>query len=117
MDYIHKPFSAPVVLARVKTQLALRDALDEAQAAQAQADQLLHALLPRKAADEIRSFGTVIPRCYDNVAVLFCDVSNFTAYCDNHEPEDVISRLDALFVVFERIAAQHGPGKDQDDRR
>jgi class 3 adenylate cyclase len=42
------------------------------------------------------------------VAVLFCDVTNFTAYCDKHEPEDVVSRLDALFVIFERVAAKHG---------
>jgi class 3 adenylate cyclase len=42
------------------------------------------------------------------VAVLFCDVTNFTAYCDKHEPEDVVSRLDALFVIFERITAKHG---------
>ena len=108
VDYIHKPFSAPIVLARVRTQLALRDALSEAQAAREQADQLLHALLPKKAADEIRNFGTVIPRRYENVAVLFCDVTNFTAYCDKHEPEDVISRLDALFVIFERVTAKHG---------
>lgn len=107
VDYIHKPFSAPIVLARVKTQLALQDAVSEAQDARAQADQLLHALLPKKAADEIRSYGTVIPRRYENVAVLFCDVSNFTAYCDQHEPEDVISRLDALFVIFERVTAKH----------
>jgi class 3 adenylate cyclase len=65
-------------------------------------------LLPKKAADEIRSIGTVIPRRYENVAVLFCDVTNFTAYCDKHEPEDVVSRLDALFVIFERITAKHG---------
>ncbi len=108
VDYIHKPFSAPIVLARVRTQLALRDALNEAQDARAEADQLLHALLPEKAADEIRNYGTVIPRRYENVAVLFCDVTNFTAYCDQHEPEDVISRLDAVFVIFERVAAKHG---------
>ena len=108
VDYIHKPFSGPIVLARVKTQLALQAALTEAQEARKQADQLLHALLPKKAADEIRSIGTVIPRRYENVAVLFCDVTNFTAYCDKHEPEDVVSRLDALFVIFERIAAKHG---------
>jgi adenylate cyclase len=108
VDYIHKPFSAPIVLARVKTQLTLQEALSEAREARNQADELLHALLPRKAADEIRSFGTVIPRRYDNVAVLFCDVTNFTAYCDSHEPEDVVSRLDALFVIFERITAKHG---------
>jgi adenylate cyclase len=108
VDYIHKPFSSPIVLARVKTQLALQAALGEAQDARNQADTLLHALLPKKAADEIRSIGTVIPRRYENVAVLFCDVTNFTAYCDKHEPEDVVSRLDALFVIFERITAKHG---------
>ena len=108
VDYIHKPFSGPIVLARVKTQLALQAALAEAQEARQQADQLLHALLPKIAADEIRSIGTVIPRRYENVAVLFCDVTNFTSYCDKHEPEDVVSRLDALFVIFERIAAKHG---------
>src|SRR5581483_1476372 len=30
VDYIHKPFSAPIVLARVQTHLALRSALNEA---------------------------------------------------------------------------------------
>jgi adenylate cyclase len=108
VDYIHKPFSSPIVLARVKTQLALQAALSEAQDARKQADTLLHALLPKKAADEIRAIGTVIPRRYENVAVLFCDVTNFTAYCDKHEPEDVVSRLDALFVIFERIVTKHG---------
>src|SRR5262245_34651196 len=96
VDYIHKPFSGPIVLARVRTQIALREALVEAQQARNQADQLLHALLPKKAADEIRSIGTVIPRRYENVAVLFGDITNFTAYCDKHEPEEVVSRLDAL---------------------
>ncbi len=108
VDYIHKPFSAPIVLARVKTQLALQEAVSEAKEARAQADLLLHALLPEKAADEIRKFGTMIPRRYENVAVLFCDVTNFTAYCDVNEPEDVVSRLDALFVIFERVTAKHG---------
>ncbi len=108
VDYIHKPFSGPLVLARVKTQLALQAALAQAREARNQADELLHALLPKKAADEIRSIGTVIPRRYENVAVLFCDVTNFTSYCDQHEPEEVVSRLDALFVIFERITASHG---------
>jgi class 3 adenylate cyclase len=108
VDYIHKPFSGPLVLARVKTQLALQAALWQAREARNQADELLHALLPKAAADEIRSIGTVIPRRYENVAVLFCDVTNFTSYCDKHEPEDVVSRLDALFVIFEQVAARHG---------
>src|SRR6476660_267759 len=49
VDYIHKPFSAPIVLARVKTHLALQAALAQAHEARNQADELLHALLPKKA--------------------------------------------------------------------
>src|SRR5262249_38382626 len=116
VDNIHKPFSGPLVIARVRNHLALQEAITEAKEARSQADQLLHALLPEKAADEIRSIGTVIPRRYENVAVLFCDVTNFTAYCDKHEPEDVGSRPDALVVIFERIAAKHGPEKNKNNR-
>jgi adenylate cyclase len=108
VDYIHKPFSAPIVLARVNTHMALQAALQKARDAQRQADELLYCLLPEAAAEEIRNIGTVIPRRYNDVAVLFCDVVNFTSYCDKHEPEDVVSRLDALFVAFERVAAAHG---------
>jgi len=108
VDYIHKPFSAPIVLARVNTHIALQGALQRAREAQKQADELLHCLLPEAAAEEIRDIGTVIPRRYDGVAVLFCDVVNFTSYCDKHEPEDVVSRLDALFIAFERVTAGHG---------
>jgi adenylate cyclase len=108
VDYIHKPFSAPVVLARVKAHLALRAALIEAHEARREADNLLHCLLPEAAAEEIRKIGTVMPRRYENVAVLFADVVNFTSYCDRHEPEDVVSRLDALFVLFEQVTEAHG---------
>ena len=77
------------MLARVNTHIALQAALQQARDAQRQADELLHCLLPEEAAEEIRNIGTVIPRRYNDVAVLFCDVVNFTAYCDKHEPEDV----------------------------
>ena len=43
-DYIHKPFSAPIVLARVRTQLALQAALGQEREARDQAHELLHAL-------------------------------------------------------------------------
>ena len=44
VDYIHKPFSAPIVLARVRTQLALQAALGQEREARDQAHELLHAL-------------------------------------------------------------------------
>jgi len=108
LDYIQKPYSGPIVRARVKSLLAFQDALNQARQAREEADRLLYALLPKSAADEIQAIGTVVPRRHENVAVLFCDVVNFTSYCDDHEPEEVVSRLDALFVLFEQIAARYG---------
>lgn len=108
VDYIHKPFSAPVVLARVTTHVTLRSALQEVQEARDEADKLLHSLLPERAAEEIRRLGTVIPSRHEHVAVLFADIVGFTSFCDKHEPEDVVSRLDALFVLFEQTANTHG---------
>ncbi len=44
VDYIHKPFSPPLILARVKNQLALQSALRQAREDRDQAEELLHAL-------------------------------------------------------------------------
>jgi len=97
------------VLARVNTHIALQAALQQAREAQKQADELLHCLLPKAAAEEIRDIGTVIPRRYDGVAVLFCDVVQFHVVLRQaRSPRKWFSRLDALFVAFERVAAAHG---------
>jgi adenylate cyclase len=111
VDYIHKPFSPPIVKARVDTHLALRDALRDAEAARKEAHDLLEVVLPPAAAAEIRSTGAVLPRRHEAVAVLFCDLVDFTPYCDQHQPEDVVSRLDALFVRFEQLGHRHGVEK------
>src|SRR5262249_44201965 len=86
----------------------LQEALIEAKEARNQADQLLHALLPKKAADEIRSIGTVIPRRYENVAGRFCDVTKFPPSFGKDRPGGRVAPLAWLFVIFERIAAKHG---------
>ena len=118
VDYIHKPFSGPIVLARVKTQLACKTRLAQAREAQNQADDLLHALLPKKAADEIRSIGTVIPRRYEECrrAVLRRDQFH-GAIATSTSLKMWFRDLDALFVIFERGHRKTWAGKDQDYRR
>ena len=64
-------------------------------------DRLLDNVLPPPAVAEIKLTGGVIPRRFDNVAVLFCDLVGFTNYCDQHAPEDVVRELGDLFVIFE----------------
>lgn len=111
VDYIHKPLSPPILVARVRTHLALRDALEAERVERARAAALLEVVMPSSVAEELGRTGTVAPRRVENVAVLFCDLVGFTAYCDKHSPEEVVSRLDLVLHEFERVARAHGVEK------
>ncbi len=51
---------------------------------------LLHAILPAPAVADLEVAGRVEPPGYSDVAVLFCDVVDFTTYCDEDPAEIVI---------------------------
>ena len=108
VDYIHKPFSPAVVQARVETHLTLRDARVQLAEEKRKVDRLLDNILPPVAVTEIKETGSVIPRRFENVAVLFTDLVSFTTYCDQHAPEEVVDDLGGLFVAFEECARLHG---------
>jgi class 3 adenylate cyclase len=108
VDYVHKPFSPPVVLARVQTHLNLREIREQLAREKRLVDKLLENALPAAAVAELKSTGKVAPKRFDNVAVLFVDLVGFTAFCDCHSPEDVIGSLDDLFVMFEEAATRSG---------
>jgi class 3 adenylate cyclase len=107
-DYIHKPFVPRVVQARVRTHLALREAREQVAEEKRKVYRILDNILPAPAVTEIKLTGGVIPRRFENVAVLFSDLVGFTNYCDHHAPEEVVRELGNLFVTFERCARLHG---------
>jgi adenylate cyclase len=114
-DYLLKPFNAVLLRARISACLEkkkLRDHeacyLVRLEAERRRADDLLHAVLPASAVQELKANSTVRPRRYEDVAVLFCDVADFTAYCERNPPEQVVAELQALSERFEEIADQHG---------
>jgi len=108
MDYIHKPFSPPVVLARVQTQLMLREGREKLAREKLLVDQLLENILPTAAVTEMKETGKVAPQKFENVAVLFVDLVGFTRYCDQHSPEEVVDSLNDLFIFFEECATLNG---------
>ena len=75
--------------------------LDQIESERRRADELLHVILPREIVAELKSTNTVVPRRYDNVAVLFADIVDFTPYCDRHSPEDVVQHLQQLVESWE----------------
>lgn len=71
-------------------------------------DALLAAILPDQIAKELKRSGTVQPRRHEGVAVLFADIVGFTAYCDTHEPEEVLDALTRVTGRFEEISTRLG---------
>jgi len=113
-DYLSKPFNPVMLRARVSASLEkkrLRDMeashLNQLKTEKKKSDRLLNVILPASAASELKATGQVLPRRYDNTAILFCDIVSFTDYCDKHTPEEVVSGLQTLFVEFEKITDRH----------
>lgn len=114
-DYLPKPFNAAILRARIRASLEkkrLRDQeaehLKQIEVEKKRADDLLHATLPAAAVHELKSTNSVRPRHFEEVVVFFCDVVNFTSYCDQNSPETVVSHLQDLVTAFEEIATRNG---------
>ncbi|HLJ92284.1 MAG TPA: adenylate/guanylate cyclase domain-containing protein [Gemmataceae bacterium] len=113
-DYLPKPFNQVLLKARIGACLEkkrLRDRelayLREIQREQERGDALLHVILPGAVVQELKATNSVRPRRFENVAVLFADIVGFTSYCDQHEPEEVVTYLQQLVETWENIALRH----------
>ena len=114
-DYLPKPFDPVLLQARIgacleKKQLRDREVsyLRQIQEAKQRSDDLLHIILPHDVAEELKTTQAVKPRRFENVGVLFCDIVAFTAYCDQHPPEEILVHLQSLVEAFERIVMESG---------
>src|SRR6266550_5301296 len=70
-------------------------------------DELLHVILPRDIAAELKTTHAVKPRRFERVGILFCDIVEFTAYSARRGPEEILSHLRTLVEAFERLCLKH----------
>ena len=110
-DYLTKPFNPVILRARVNATLEkkrLRDlesrAREEIEAQRARVEELIHVIMPKQVVAELKRDQTVQPKRHENVAVLFCDIVDFTRHCDRTDPEEVVRELQTLVESFEQIA-------------
>lgn len=114
-DYLPKPFNPILLQTRIGTCLEkkrLRDReaahLLQLREEQRRSDELLHAILPREVASELKATDRVRPTCIDGVAVLFTDIVGFTGW-SGRQPADTVHReLQSLIEAFEDLATRHG---------
>src|SRR5436190_819973 len=109
-DYLTKPFNPVLLQARIGSCLErkrLRDQqasyLRQIEQEKQRSDELLHVILPRDVAAELKTTSAVKPRRFENVGILFCDVVGFTAYSDKRAPEEIVSHLHTLVEAFEQL--------------
>ena len=114
-DYLPKPFNPVLLKARIGAVLdkkRLRDQerayLRQIEIEKRRADDLLRVILPGSVVEELKRTNTIKPRRYDNVAVMFCDIVDFTEYCDTHDTAEVTAHLCHLVEIYEEYALEFG---------
>ena len=70
-------------------------------------NRLLLNILPSKTARELKSKGTTVAERHLDVCILFADIVDFTTYSSKHSPEEVVSRLNDIFTLFDRQVEGH----------
>lgn len=84
---------------------AARQALAEESA---RSTEMLHNILPRSIAEELRNTGRVAPRFHDSATVLFTDFQDFSRFAEQMEPGRLVNILDQYFTAFDEIVVKHG---------
>ena len=94
-------------LEKKKQRAQEREYLRTVEAEKRRYDRLLDMVFPPSIAEELKTTNTVQPRRFDNVAILFADVVDFTAYCSQRGPDEVLANLQEMVVACEAVAAKH----------
>jgi CheY-like chemotaxis protein/class 3 adenylate cyclase len=114
-DYLPKPFEPVILEARIAQALRVRrwrrqerDYLAAVERERARADELLDAILPHAAVEELKSTGHVAPRWCADVAVMFVDVREASRKAIALAPDILIEKLDSFVDAADRAASAHG---------
>ena len=71
------------------------------------ADELLHAMLPRSVANELKKNQTVSAMDFPSVTILFSDIKGFTNICNQCSPILVVDMLNRLYTHFDSQLEVH----------
>lgn len=74
-------------------------------------DRLLHVMLPRPIAEQLRDRDGAIADRHTGVTVLFADLAGFTPWAAQRDPGEVIAVLEQVFARFDALVAAAGAEK------
>ncbi|MFZ1688946.1 MAG: adenylate/guanylate cyclase domain-containing protein [Flavobacteriales bacterium] len=70
-------------------------------------DDLLHNILPREVAAELKAKGSAEARAFDNATVLFTDFKGFTQLSEQLSAADLVAEIDHCFKGLDAIVERH----------
>ena len=80
----------------------------ELQAEKQTSERLLLNVLPGPIAERLKTGESLIVDRFENVSVLFADLVGFTLHAAKTSPEELVTMLNELFSMFDKLAEQHG---------
>jgi class 3 adenylate cyclase len=109
-DFITKPYTSIVLLARVRSLLRIKRLHDEVESR----NELLREVLDRYVAEDVTDVILTDPDRYlklygetRTVTVLFADIRNFVSYTEQHTGPEVIRTLNHVFEALSRVVFTH----------
>lgn len=108
VDYVSKPFQKEEVLARVSTHISLREAKRCIEIEREKSERLLHTILPKRVAEELKNTGVSEPELFSDVSVFFSDFVNFTQNARSLSAKELIGELNAMYTAFDEIMERNG---------
>ena len=80
----------------------------ELEAARHRSEALLLNILPARAAKELTEKGSVDPRYFEDVTIMFTDFVGFTLSTEKLAAEDLVHALHDYFTAFDQISRRYG---------
>ncbi|MEA5467817.1 adenylate/guanylate cyclase domain-containing protein [Spirulina sp. 06S082] len=93
---------------RVGSEIVERKKADEMiRHEQEKSEQLLLNILPKSIAKSLKEGQKNIAQKYDNVTILFADIVGFTQLSSEMSPEELVSLLNEIFSIFDRLTDRY----------
>jgi adenylate cyclase len=71
-------------------------------------ERLLLNIMPKSVYEEMKDYGTVTPQVFDNATILMLDFVGSTEMAISRDPGALITELNDIFTVFDRICEMFG---------
>ncbi len=121
-DYLYKPFNPVLLRARLRALLErsrlrkeearrtqeLTQALEQLKVESKRSDALLRNILPPSIAEELQVAGSVEPRYFEDVTIVFTDFVNFTLHTEELPTQDLVYILNTYFSAYDAIVQRYG---------